>query len=41
MVAEAVAARPQARAYRVLVREGQVVEEPIATRFLGASPEVE
>ena len=32
----AVASRPDARAYRVEVRDGQVVEEPIPTRFLGA-----
>jgi dipeptidase E len=33
---EAVSSRPNARAYRVEVRDGQVVEEPIPTRFLGA-----
>jgi dipeptidase E len=33
---EAVASYPDARAYRVEVREGQVVEEPLPTRFLGA-----
>jgi peptidase E len=36
--AEAVASHPDARGYRVELREGQLVEEPIRTRFLGASP---
>jgi peptidase E len=31
----AVSSRPQARAYRVELRAGAVVEEPIPTRFLG------
>lgn len=34
---EAVSSRPQARAYRVFLRDGQVVEEPLPTRFLGKS----
>ncbi len=33
---EAVASRPNARAYRVEARGGQIAEEPIPTRFLGA-----
>lgn len=33
----AVASHPHARAYRVEVREGQVVEQPIPTRFLGVA----
>jgi dipeptidase E len=32
--AEAVASHPDARAYRVHLREGQLLEEPIPTRFL-------
>lgn len=32
---EVVASRPQARAYRVMVRAGAVVEEPLAARYLG------
>ena len=35
---EAVATHADARAYRVEVREGQVVEEAIPTRFLGSAP---
>jgi dipeptidase E len=35
---EAVASYPDARAYRVGVHEGRVVEEPIPTRFLGSAP---
>jgi dipeptidase E len=35
---EAVASYPDARAYRVGVREGRVVEEAIPTRFLGSAP---
>ena len=38
---EAVASRPNARAYRVEARGGQIAEEPIPTRFLGAEPLVE
>ena len=34
-LAEAVSSRPQARAYRVEMRDGEVVEEPLPTRFLG------
>lgn len=34
--AEAVTSHPDARAYRVRLCEGQLVEEPIRTRFLGA-----
>lgn len=34
-LAGAVSSRRNARAYRVAIRDGQIVEEPIATRFLG------
>jgi dipeptidase E len=34
---EVVASRPSARAYRVELRRGRVVETPLATRFLGPS----
>lgn len=35
---EAVSSRPAARAYRVRVRRGRVVETPLPTRFLGERP---